>query len=332
MSATGKTENYNLPLIQNSDNPQWGVDFNGAMTIIDGQMKDNADKVPDLTEVNKQISDLSNGLESTNEQVASIDNRIGNIESGSNLGGIRYDETNNQVEINVNGTWVPWKEGYSTIEIGTNYIYQAIGTNRFKTPVTGSYKIEAYGAQGGGMDTANGGYGGYSYGTINLTKGQFLYLTIGGRGVYADGGGFGGGGFGKNGGAGGGGSFVLLVDEPYDTVKPQNILVAAGGGGGGLPSKSGGTGGGLEGGSGYGNSKGGTQTGGYSRGKGQSYENEVSTSYYGGGGGGYYGGFGVANGAGAGGSGYLNENLSDAKTTNGVNAGSGRIIITYLGG
>ena len=45
MSATNTTTNYNLPIFLSSDKPAWLVDFNGAMTAIDAQMKVNADAI-----------------------------------------------------------------------------------------------------------------------------------------------------------------------------------------------------------------------------------------------------------------------------------------------
>lgn len=45
MSATNTTTNYNLPIFLSSDKPAWLVDFNGAMTAIDAQMKNNADAI-----------------------------------------------------------------------------------------------------------------------------------------------------------------------------------------------------------------------------------------------------------------------------------------------
>ena len=42
MSATNATTNYSLPLFIGTDKPAWLVDWNGAMTAIDAQMKVNA--------------------------------------------------------------------------------------------------------------------------------------------------------------------------------------------------------------------------------------------------------------------------------------------------
>lgn len=50
-------------------------------------------------------------------------------------------------------------------------------------PYTGKYKLEVWGAQGGSYSTYYGGLGGYSYGTISLTKGATLYVYVGGQPV-----------------------------------------------------------------------------------------------------------------------------------------------------
>jgi hypothetical protein len=51
----------------------------------------------------------------------------------------------------------------------------------FTAPVAGNYKLEVWGAQGGGASN-NGGLGGYSAGIKSLTAGQKLYVYIGGQG------------------------------------------------------------------------------------------------------------------------------------------------------
>lgn len=43
MSSTNKTTNYELPQFISTDKPTWLGDFNGAMSDIDTQMKNNAD-------------------------------------------------------------------------------------------------------------------------------------------------------------------------------------------------------------------------------------------------------------------------------------------------
>jgi hypothetical protein len=108
----------------------------------------------------------------------------------------------------------------------------------FTVPITGSYQILAFGAQGGdsvaGQSPGPGGLGAEIGGEFSLTAGEILQIAVGGAGmpvsvVF----------FGSNvgftGGGGGGGSFV---------VGPGNTpLVIAGGGGGGGHFDGGGLGG-----------------------------------------------------------------------------------------
>ena len=89
----------------------------------------------------------------------------------------------------------------------------------FTVPITGTYQILAFGAQGGNAIGSNvvgmGGSGAEIGGTFTLTASEVLQIAVGGAGGSQTGGG----------GGGGGGSFV---------VGPGNMpLVIAGGGGGG---------------------------------------------------------------------------------------------------
>lgn len=49
----------------------------------------------------------------------------------------------------------------------------------FTAPYTGTYKLECWGAQGGGNSTYKGGAGGYSSGLYHMTKGTKLYVQVG---------------------------------------------------------------------------------------------------------------------------------------------------------
>lgn len=229
----------------------------------------------------------------------------------------------------------------------------------YKIPYDGYYIVECWGAQGGN----NGGLGGYSKGTIKLTKDQTIYVYVGGQGSV--GGGWNGGGNGgylasiyRQGYGGGGAS-----DVRKSALLADRLIVAAGGGGtgGGNMSLKGGDGGGLaglrgvsssEGGGFYGGNPG-TQTAGGAKvcwddsqggsfgqgGQGGSYAGGSSNLGGGGGGGGYYGGGGgsyynVSNAAysgsgGGGGSSYIGT-ASEGITTTGVKSGNGEISITYI--
>ena len=240
---------------------------------------------------------------------------------------------------------------YLTIETNTKasetmwtYNYQAPSTSvtepyyTFTAPQTGTYKLETWGAQGGGDNTYIGGYGGYSTGTITLSASSKIYVYIGGAGSYC---------FGKGcnslGGYNGGGNCTSYASEPSTTCGSgggathiatktgllstlssslTNILIVSGSGGGanyvnGMNYASGGSGGGYKGvdsvdmgakdfsanGGLY--ATGGNQSSGYAFGIGQGRTSSTSV----GGGGGYYGGKGsTLNGAG-GGSSYIGNTL-----------------------
>ena len=146
----------------------------------------------------------------------------------------------------------------------------------YSVPATGWYTIQAYGAEGGksftnlatGDGKNNGGKGGYSAITYNLTKGQTLYIYCGGMGGNGsrnaggiggwNGGGAGGNGYASTytgGGGGGGATYVATTDLGLISstnalytgdfvTNPGLILVAGGGGGGAYNSCTAGAGGG----------------------------------------------------------------------------------------
>ena len=218
----------------------------------------------------------------------------------------------------------------------------------------GTYKLECWGAQGGSYsDTYHGGFGGYSVGTLLLDSPRTLYLVSGGSGSvknksgYIDGGYNGGGGAQSSNsrnlaGAGGGATHISLSDGLLSTLSgnKESVLIVAGGGGGsvsifvfssGSERSSGGNGGGSSGENGvvvYGNCS--TPTGGTQNSGGTVDSNLSSASSYvaasfgqgsyaktgttPGGGGGYYGGGSGYYASGAGGSGYISGQLSDAST------------------
>ena len=73
MTATNHTENYNLSQFVGTDRPAWLVDYNGDMTKIDAQLKQNADDIASAT---------AGGLTS----VSHTADLTGNGTSGSPLG------------------------------------------------------------------------------------------------------------------------------------------------------------------------------------------------------------------------------------------------------
>ena len=141
----------------------------------------------------------------------------------------------------------------------------------FDVIVTGYYKFEVWGAEGGYRSSQSySGKGGYSAGTIKLNAGDKLYVYTGGQGGATTcstktssicAGGFNGGGYRYN-YPGGGGASDIRINE--DSLLAR-VIVAGGGGSDGATTKTGMYGGGTSGGAAtqsYGSyGYGGTQTG-----------------------------------------------------------------------
>lgn len=226
----------------------------------------------------------------------------------------------------------------------TVWNYEYSGTEQyFIVPKSGTYKLEVWGASGGGYnELSSAGYGGYSTGNIMLNKSSKVYLNIGGAGDVKGGvsvivpGGYNGGGnaysyIDKYSGSGGGSSHIALESGLLSSFnnKQDSLLINAGGGGGGvytygvetLKYGTGGSGGGYIGNTGT--VFGASQTVG-AGGQQSLVENGDVTGTFGlgastsdnngcGGGSGYYGGgSGFHDGGCGGGSGYIvNTNLTD---------------------
>ena len=214
----------------------------------------------------------------------------------------------------------------------SNNSINAAGQYSFIVPLTGNYKLEVWGAQGGtslnqGNPGTAGGYGGYATGTVALTKGDVLYMTVGGQGAIgvigtSAEGGFNGGGKGswdgndnEASGGGGGATHIASVGGLLKDLSSSKdkILIVAGGGGGASFTYEPGNGGGYIGGVGTGTSQAAVnQTTGYAFGQGQDGIGIAESDGVGGGGGGWYGGFSndVAKlSSGSGGSGYIGNSL-----------------------
>ena len=137
----------------------------------------------------------------------------------------------------------------------------------FTAPLNTNYKIECWGAQGGGIRTSNdisfGADGGYTSGNLNLLKQTSLYVYVGqhpdivyysGEKIESYPRGYNGGGSGTHhdqiGNSGGGATDIRIISgnwNDFNSLKSR-IMVAAGGagsGGGGLPNEEAGSGGGL---------------------------------------------------------------------------------------
>ena len=151
------------------------------------------------------------------------------------------------------------------IDPGTEYTFDYTGdTQNFEVPCNGYYKVELWGAQGGGtVSNSRGGYGAYTSGSISLNKNDNLYLYVGNQPARTENA-FNGGGLANNtnypsddgGGATDiryfGNSTPSSSDLAWDSNVGLNsrIMVAAAGGGGTAHSSYlaiGGAGGGLTG-------------------------------------------------------------------------------------
>jgi len=162
-----------------------------------------------------------------------------NTQTGNNGDGhvkITY-QSNSKTNKDIDYTKTVWNYSFS----GSNMVagrYQI-----FDAPISGMYKVEAWGATGSGYNYI-GGYGAYTSGEIYLTKGKRLYVYVGGYGYsYTSLGGWNGGGNGGGNyetygyGYGGGGATdirtrnttALTIWNEFESLKSR-IMVAAGGG------------------------------------------------------------------------------------------------------
>ena len=134
---------------------------------------------------------------------------------------------------------------YFISNINASFDYTG-GEQTFIVPVTGIYKLETWGAQGGSYNDKIG-TGGYSVGYIKLTKEDDLYINVGGMGgttstSTAEGGYNGGGKAAYQGGfenkryfsSGGGATHIALKSGLLNTLEnyKSDILIVSGGGGG----------------------------------------------------------------------------------------------------
>ena len=221
-----------------------------------------------------------------------------------------------------------------------NYDYTG-GEQTFTAPLSGTYKLEVWGAQGYSVNsTYFGGYGAYSIGFVQLKNNTNLYIYVGqnGPGGYGNFTSYpnGGASYGASpvqGGSGGGSTHILLTESDLSALENNldEILIVSGGGGASTYytgwNGTGGHAGGYMGGTGtrltidagkYTAGTGGSQTNGGSTGscggENGSFGKGGSTSTWGGsGGGGFYGGGGNCGATGGGGSGYIGNSLLTEK-------------------
>lgn len=260
---------------------------------------------------------------------------------------------------------------YIGLSIGDSWNYNYTDTiQTFKAPVSGTYQLEVWGAEGGaGGVNASGGLGGYAKGNIALNTNDTVYIVVGGAGedaydagnllkkqgyefyITRNGYNANASGYaynnlpGQSGGAGGGGGATHIATKTglLHTLSDGNdmdkVIIVAGGGGGGASSNdgihfaTGGAGGGGD----------ATSYNGISCNVGGSdainaYLGHGATSLFGtteeyitgAGGGGFYGGKTAPYCGGGGGTNYTGS-LTSTATETGIWSGNGKAKITYLG-
>lgn len=226
------------------------------------------------------------------------------------------------------------------------------GVQVYPVKYTGIYQLLTEGAQGGGArDNTVGAPGGLAVGYMYLTKGETLYVNVGGMGDYSGtsglneytlcAGGYNGGGGGRvnkngggyGGGGGGGATHIATANGLLSQIDYSKLLLCGGGGGGTgnnliFPPPS------------YTSQyiasvgePGGYMSRGYAVGYGESATLDSAASS--GGGGGYHGGQGGQYGSGACGGlssvNNVNDYMSNKKyTVNGTRYGYGRARVTIF--
>lgn len=245
----------------------------------------------------------------------------------------------------------------TTVKVDKTFEYT--GSIQTITLKPGTYTLEAWGASGGNFhyhNQAAPGKGGYSKGTIKLTKTTTLYIGVGEKGqddVWHSGGGYNGGGAGAA--PGGGATHIATENGVLSTLsnKKESVLLVAGGGAGSSGRCAGGSGGGAnqngtDGGAGCGGlGHGATISAGGAPGNcgtagtfGKGGSNTCSgggTDSGSGAGGGYYGGGGGGHdhaapqsddSAGGGGSGFASSVLTEVTGKTGEHTGNGLVKIS----
>jgi hypothetical protein len=183
-------------------------------------------------------------------------------------GAIRYNNSTQRFEYNIESFWIQDQDGYTTILGKTRTVFQGTGANQSYVVPAGITRIfvkmwgagGGAGSYGGWRQGSTGGAGGYSEAIVPVTAGQTLTVIVGvaGRARHGTLAGWPNGGAASTGGGdnqyagSGGGSSSLIVP----TLNSGNACMWAGGGGGGgslngWGRNPGGAGGGLIGENGY---------------------------------------------------------------------------------
>ena len=187
---------------------------------------------------------LSN-LKVNGKEVSGINNTKDGFTINDINGDISVDIVNDSTEYDTESYLECVKEDENVGKVW-NYDYTG-GEQTFTAPISGTYKLETWGAQGtentGTSGKTLGGYGGYSVGKIAINKENNLYVVVGNkaaiRGIPFNGGG-------KGDFPGGGATHIAINNNLGELSNYVNsvssLLMVAGGGGGFFGGGSGSTG------------------------------------------------------------------------------------------
>lgn len=153
MSATGKTENFNLPLYNADDATSWLVDFNGAMSDIDTHLKTLTDNVStdgedldnlenSVNNINRTLTQLTDSVIKVQENGKSNSTAITLLQTHSNETDTRLDNVDAEID-GLRNTY----EKYENITIGNVSQYFTIkkaGLKIGKSAYGKATKYEAY--------------------------------------------------------------------------------------------------------------------------------------------------------------------------------------------
>ena len=119
-------------------------------------------------------------------EINAVANDINATVSGDGIVNVPYGKTSHEIIVTAqDGTVEIYRINLNReVTPKDKYTYNYTGdVQTFITPVTGKYKLETWGAQGGSVDgTYSGGYGAYSTGEIKLKQNDIVYIYVGGEG------------------------------------------------------------------------------------------------------------------------------------------------------
>lgn len=226
----------------------------------------------------------------------------------------------------------------------TEFFNTSNGIQLWTVPQTGTFRIEAWGASGGGGNGSSiGGLGARVRGDFLLIEGTVIRILVGQAGTNI-------GGSISDGASGGGGGGSFVISGTSGTDDSQVLVIAAGGGGGNdqvfqSTRLDGTAGNGGTSGTGTANENGGSYRGSGSGRNGESFEqggiggtytrsNQTSNGGFGGGGSQddtRSGGGGWLGGTTGGTAAFSRNNGNNQSNSSGVRSGNGQVIITFIG-